>query len=113
MKVTDLNEIRAAVAENLANFGGEVLDYLELGEATDAITMIYVTNDKMTGFGQDFVGSISIVSSPTRIAVIFLGHHSFYKHDGSICNYDDLDDDVNEIRIVLNTALARWAEQNE
>lgn len=112
MKATDLNEIRAVVAEELANQGGKILDYLTLGESTDLLTMIYVTNDRTAGYGVDYVGNLSVISSPTRIAIIFLGHHSFYKHDGSICLYADLEEDIHEINIVLDAALDRWEEQN-
>lgn len=112
MKATDLNEIRAVAAEELAQHGGRILDYLTVGESTDLLTMIYVTNDRAAGYGVDFLGNLSVISSPTRIAIIFLGHHSFYKHDGSICLYADLEEDIHEINIVLDAALDRWEEQN-
>lgn len=112
MKVTDLNEIKAAAAEELAQHGSELLDYLTIEEAAETLTMIYVTNDQMQGFGQDHLGSLSIISSPTRIAVIFLGHHSYYKHDGNICDYEDIEIDMHEINLVLDAALDRWEEQN-
>lgn len=111
MKVTDLNEIRAAVAENLAQMGSELLDYLTLSEAIDCITMIYVTNDMMRGFGQDFIGNPSIISSPYRIGIIYQGRHSFYVVDGTICDYEDLDEDVDSIRVTIDAALARWEER--
>ena len=110
MKVTDLNEIKAAAAEELAQFGSEILEYLQLDEAANCFTTIYVTNNTASGVGQDFLGNLSIVSSPTRIAVIFLGHHSYYKHDGQICDYNDLADDMHEINLCINAALLRWQE---
>lgn len=112
MKVADLNEIRAVAAEELAQHGGRILDYLTIGESTDLLTMIYVTNDRAAGFTVDYLGNLSVISSPTRIAINFLNHHSFYKHDGTICLYNDLDDDIHEINIVLDAALDRWEEQN-
>lgn len=111
MKATDLNEIRAVAAEELAQHGGRILDYLNIGESTDLLTMIYLTNDRAAGYCVDFLGNLSVISSPTRIAVIFLSHHSFYKHDGSICLYNDLEDDMHEINLVLDAALDRWEEQ--
>ncbi len=113
MKATDLNEIRAVVAEELVQQGGRILDYLTIGESTDLLTMIYVTNDRAAGFTVDYLGNLSVISSPTRIAINFLNHHSFYKHDGTICLYNDLEDDIHEINIVLDAALDRWEEQNE
>lgn len=112
MKATDLNEIRAVAAEELAQQGGRILDYLTIGESTDLLTMIYVTNDRAAGFTVDYLGNLSVISSPTRIAINFLNHHSFYKHDGTICLYNDLEDDMHEINIVLDAALERWEEQN-
>lgn len=112
MKATDLNEIRAVAAEELAKQGGKILDYLTIGESTDLLTMIYVTNDRAAGYTVDYLGNLSVTTSPTRIAIIFLGHHSFYKHDGSICLYADLEEDIHEINIVLDAALDRWEEQN-
>lgn len=111
-KVTDMNEVRAAVAENLAEMGSAILDYLLLDEAITCITMIYLTNDNMAGFGQDYANNPSIISSRHRIAIIYQGHHSFYKCDTPICDYEDLEDDVNNIRITLDAAIARWEEQN-
>lgn len=112
MKVTDLNEIKAVAAEEFSQQGGKILDYLTLGEATDLLTMIYVTNDRAAGFSVDYLGNLNVISSPTRISILFLGHHSFYKHDGTICLYNDLEDDIHEINIVLDAALDRWEEQN-
>lgn len=111
MKLTDLNEIRAAATEELTQHGSELLEYLTLDESAQIMTMIYVTNDQMSGLTQDWLGNLSILSSPTRIAVIFLGHHSYYKHDGNICNYEDIADDMREINMVINAALLRWQEQ--
>lgn len=110
MKVTDLNEIKAAATAELNEHGSELLDYLTLDEAANAMTMIYVTNDQMSGHGQDYLGNLSIVSSPKRIAIIFLGHHSYYKHDGNLCEYDDIAEDMAVIRTCLDAALLRWQE---
>lgn len=112
MKATDLNEIRAVAAEELAQQGGRILDYLSIGESTDLLTMIYVTNDRAAGFTVDYLGNLSVIASPTRIAINFLNHHSFYKHNGCICFYNDLEEDIHEINIVLDAALDRWEEQN-
>lgn len=109
-KVTDLNEIKATAVAELNENGSELLEYLTLDEAADAMTMIYVTNDQMSGHGQDYLGNLSIVSSPQRIAIIFLGHHSYYKYDGNICGYFDIEEDMAVIRTCLDAALLRWQE---
>jgi hypothetical protein len=112
MKVTDFNEVKAEVAQNLAEHGSTILDYLTLEEAVTCITLIYLTNDLVSGFGQDFVNNPTIISSPHRIAIIYQEHHSFYKSDLQICGYEDLTEDIDSIRTVLDAALARWEAQN-
>lgn len=110
MKVTDLNEIKAAAIAELNEHGSELLEYLTLDEAAQTMTMIYVTNDQMSGLTQDWLGNLSIVSSTTRIAVIFLGHHSYYKTDGNICLYQDIAEDMAVIRCAIDAALLRWQD---
>lgn len=112
-KVTDLNEIRAFAAETIADFGSELLEFLTRDEAINCFTMIYVTNDQTTGFAQDYTDNISVLSSPTRIGIIWQGHHSYYKVGGRICLYDAIEDDMNEIRIAVDAALMRWEAQND
>lgn len=111
MKVTDLNLIKAAAMAELAESGSELLEYLTMDESANAMTMIYLTNDLNSGHAQDYLGNLSIVSSPTRIAVIFLGHHSYYKQEGNICEYESLADDMQVIRCTIDAALLRWQEQ--
>lgn len=111
-KVTDLNEIRSFAAQTIADFGTELLEFLSLDDAVNCFTLIYVTNDITTGFAQDFTGNISVISSPYRISIIFQGHHSFYKHDGQICDYNAIEEDMNEIRICMDAALTRWEANN-
>lgn len=110
-KVTDLNEIKAEVITNLSEHGSTLLDYLTLGEAVNCITMIYITNDEVAGFGQDYLNNPSIISSPTRIAIIYQGHMSFYQVDCPICDYEDLAEDIEFIRVTLDAAFARWEAQ--
>lgn len=110
-KVTNLNVIKEAATQTIENYGSELLEYLTMEEAVTCFTLIYVTNDITTGFGQDFTGNISVISSPTRISIIFLGHHSFYKVHECICLYEDLEEDMDAIRITMDAALARWEEQ--
>lgn len=111
-KVTDFNEIKAMAAQNLAMHETALTEYFSLEEATAIMTMIYLTNDITAGFGQDYLNNPSIVSSPTRIAIIYQGHMSFYKVDYQICDYLDLMDDLDCIRVTLDAAFARWEAQN-
>lgn len=113
MKVTDLNSIKAVATEQLENYGGEILEFLTMEDAANCMTMIYVTNDLMAGFAQDYQDNISVVSSPRRIAIIGFGRHSFYKVDENICGYERLTDDIEAIRITLDAALARWEDRQD
>lgn len=110
MKVTDLNTIQAIATEQLENYGGGILDFLTMEDAANCLTMIYVTNDLTSGFGQDFANNISVVSSQTRIAIIGFGRHSFYKVTEPICGYESIADDMRAINVTLDAALARWED---
>lgn len=113
MKVTDLNEIKAVATEQLENYGGEILEFLTIDDAAICLSMIYMTNDILCGFGQDYMSNISVVSSPKRIAIIGFGRHSFYQADENICGYERLTDDIEAIRITLDAALARWEDRRD
>lgn len=107
MKVTDLNEVAAEVRTQLENDGSLLLDFVSEDVAVLMITNIYVMNDQTKGFGQDIPDNISVISSQTRISTIFEGHSSFYKDSGSICEYNDLSEDVTQIILVLDAAIQR------
>ena len=113
MKETDLTVIQNAAIDELSANGSELMEYLTSQEIVDVFTMIYLTNDQLSGHGIDFVGNMSIVASTQRIAIIFLGHHSFYKHVGPLCEYDDIEVDMHVINMVMDAALERWSDQNE
>lgn len=113
MKVTDLNEIKAVATEQLENYGGEILEFLTIDDAAVCLSMIYMTNDVLCGFAQDYISNISVVSSPKRIAIIGFGRHSFYQVDENICGYERLTDDIEAIRITLDAALARWEDRRD
>lgn len=113
MKVTDLNQIKAVATEQLENYGGEILEFLTIDDAAVCLSMIYMTNDVLCGFAQDYMSNISVVSSPKRIAIIGFGRHSFYQVDENICGYERLTDDIEAIRITLDAALARWEDRRD
>lgn len=113
MKETDLTVIQNAAIDELTANGSELLDYLTSQEVVDVFTLIYLTNDKTCGYGIDFVRNLSIKASTQRIAIKFLGHHGFYQHVGSLCEYDDIEIDMHVINIVMDAALEQWREPNE
>lgn len=107
MKFTDLNQIYSEALAQLEGQEWAVLDYLSVENAAWAVSAIYQTNDLDKGFGQDFEGSISIISSRKRISVIANGTSSYYKQDAPLCEYESLPDDIAEILMVLETAIQR------
>lgn len=113
MKVTNLNEIKAVATEQLENYGGEILEFLTIDDAAVCLSMIYMTNDVLCGFAQNYMSNISVISSPRRIAIIGFGRHSFYQTDENICGYERLTDDIEAIRITLDAALARWEDRQD
>ena len=113
MKLTDLNLIRDFARQELEENGSELLEFLTMEDASNCLTMIYVTNNITTGFVQDYENNISVLSSPTRIAIIYQGHHSFYKVADGICDYNAIEDDMHAIRMAIDAALMRWEELND
>lgn len=112
MKVTDYNEIYDAAISYLEDNGSDMLEYLSEHETATTITFIYLTGDLMAGLTQDWLGSISVISSPCRISIIYQNHASFYQHENCICLYEDLEGDIREIVTVLDAAIARWEDLN-
>lgn len=111
MKETNLTTIQEAAIAQIVMYGSQLLDYFTMEEAVDILVLIYITNDQMKGFAQDFVGNMSIVSSTWRVGIIFQDHHSFYKSDRQICEYESLADDMLAIGTIINAAISRWEHQ--
>lgn len=107
MKFTDLNQIYSEALAQLEGQEWAVLGYLSVEYAAWAVSAIYQTNDLDKGFGQDFEGSISIISSRRRISVIANGTSSYYKTSTPLCEYESLPEDIAEILMVLETAIQR------
>lgn len=107
MKEKDYTKIMAEIAKQLSEHYCPIEEFVDRTTAQILIANIYLTNDLLSGFGQDVIASITVISSPRRISVISNGHSSFYKNDGNICRYESLEDDINEIRITLSAAIDR------
>lgn len=106
-KVTDYAAVQGEIERQLDNNPIELESILGREITVLCVVNIYMTNDVCVGFGQDFNQKVSVISSRQRISIIVDGHSSFYKDDTEICQYYHLDDDVNEILLVLNTAYQR------
>lgn len=113
MKETDYKAIHDEVETQLLMTSWLILDYVELDVAIQLVFNIYLTNDILKGFGQDIEGVISVISSRDRISTIAGGHSSFYKNDSPLCYYEQLDEDVNQILIVLQASIERMEYNSE
>ena len=110
-KITNLQEVYAEAAAQVATVEWSILDYVSAPLAAMMVANIYNTCDLLKGFGQDVPDCISVISSPKRISVIVNGHSSFYQETETICGYEILDLDINQILICLQAALERLESQ--
>lgn len=111
MKVNDYTQIMAEITKQLSEKYCPIEEYVDRTTAKILIANIYMTNDLLSGFGQDVVASITVISSPRRISVISDGRSSYYKDDGNICRYESLEEDVYEIIMVLTAAIDRMKSE--
>lgn len=107
MKVTDLNQVQAMVITQVEQQEWDLLDYVSEEIAVQLIVNIYMMNDQTSGYGQDMNNGFSVISSRQRIAVIYEGHHSSFKHAQPLCMYEDLYADIETILIVMQAAIER------
>lgn len=110
MKVKDLNAIWTEAQRQVLMTEWDVRNYITDYQVVLAVFNIYMTNDIMKGFGQDFQHGFSIITSPTRCSVIGGETASFWKDSVQICGYDNLQEDIESILIILQAAVERWEE---
>lgn len=118
MKITDYTLIQEQIIENLNDQDWTIENYLPVQTIVLAVSNIYTTNDMCSGFGQDFktkplsndtlIGQpISIISSQERISIITSDGMSFYKADLPICGYEDLQEDIYNIFVIIQAVFDR------
>lgn len=107
MKVTDYNEVYAAAADEIADSGSKLTDYVDIDTAAIVLMNIYNMADAVSGFGQDIDGKISVISNNRRISVIANGVASGYKHTAEMCLYEDIEVDMNVLNMCLDFAIER------
>ena len=118
MKVTDYETVRGACADELMENGCDLVEFIGVENTILTMFNIYMTNNLTTGFGQDFRVTenaimegdemhVSVISSPTRISILIDRNMSYYKQDEGLCGYEDLSDDIANIRIVIDAVIAR------
>lgn len=124
MKITDYTVIQNAIQEQLLDQDWSIEEYLSETAIVLAISNIYTTNDLMSGFGQDFSNSagvmaeevyqnMSIISSRDRISIILDSRMSYYKSDVPICGYENLEEDIAYIFMIIQLVLDRINYQED
>lgn len=117
-KVTDLSVVVAAVANMIDEKCPDLVDKIGRQNAIWCIVAIYTTNDLCKGYGQDFTldgaqnyfglcVKCSIVSFETGVSVIVDSVSSRYQDRFAMCGYVDLDEDLTQICICVQTAFDR------
>lgn len=112
MKETDYNVVRTEALAVIQTDEWQITNYVDDEVASVIVANIYWMADLVSGFGQDIPNIISVISNNSRISVIADGAASFYKHDGNICEYQNLQNDIHEIMIVLETAIQRMISRS-
>ena len=106
MKEIDLNVVVEEVTKQINETDYDITEWCGLEVAAMIVTNIYVTNDIMSGFGQDLRElDISIISSEQRISLIFQGASTYVKKDTAICKYESLDEDVYTILVMIQACF--------
>lgn len=122
MKITDYTLIQEQILDKLQDQQWTITDYLPVQTIVLAVSNIYTTNDMCSGFGQDFkskplsndtyIGQpISIISSQERISIITSDGMSYYKSDVPICGYENLEEDIAYIFMIIQLVLDRIDSQ--
>lgn len=122
MKITDYSVIQNAIRNQLLEQDWSISDYLNEAAILLAVANIYTTNDLVSGFGQDFrctnsaadeevYQKISIISNRERISIILDSQMSYYKSDVPICGYQNLEEDIAYIFMIIQLVLDRIDSQ--
>lgn len=112
MKETNYSVVLAEAKILLEAGEWQISNYVNDEVASVILANIYWMADLVSGFGQDIPNAISVISNNSRISVIADGAASFYKHDGRICEYKDLQNDMGEVLIVLEAAIQRMISRS-
>ena len=106
-KVTNYATVQEAIERHLEAAEWSIEELIGHDMAVLAILNIYMANGVCKGFGQNFRNQVSIISSMRVIGIMIDRKSSYYRDNQNICLYDDLDDDINEILIVMQAAYDR------
>lgn len=118
MKERDYSVIREEIAQQIADSGNSLVEFIGVENTILAVMCIYLSNDLTTGYGQDYYVKndeidsenpikVSVISSPTRISIIIDDQMSYYRENEGLCKYEDLEDDIHEILMLIDAVIAR------
>lgn len=118
MKVTDLLTIQQAISDMIDEKCPDLVDLIGRDNAIFCVLAIYQVNDLCKGYGQDFTiaggvygnGSyqkVSVISFICGVSVIVDSKSSRYEDRFAMCGYVDLDEDLTQICICIQTAFDR------
>lgn len=117
-KINNLQEVAAMVATLLDETEYDIVEKIGLESTIWAVTGIYITNDLVSGYGQDFIipvgdispyepYKISLISYRRGVSVIIDKKASKYQDNFPLCGYEDLHDDIYQILISIQAAIDR------
>lgn len=117
-KVTDLSVIQQAIADMINEKCPDLVAYIGYDAAIFCVLAIYQTNNLCSGYGQDFVPDaarmmihghkkVSVISFENGVSVILDSVSSRYQDRFAMCGYVDLDEDLTQICICIQTAIDR------
>ena len=122
MKIQDYSVIQNAIQNELLEQDWTIKEYLNEAAILLAVANIYTTNDLVSGFGQDFRKTdgdggesieekISIISNRERISIIVDSRMSYYKSDVPICGYENIEEDIAYIFMIIQLVFDRIESQ--
>lgn len=117
-KVSDLVVLKNAVMSELYSLESYLLELIGQDCAVWCVMGIYLFNDQMSGYGQDFipltrsenfgiVNNVSVVSFKNGVSVILNHQASKYQDNIDLCGYEDLTEDIHAIIMYIDTAIER------
>ncbi len=117
-KVTNFQTIADAIYHELALTDYDIETLIGTDCTVWAVMAIYLSNDKTTGYGQDFQSlevdiygvpknKVTVVSSRNRVSVIIGRDMSYYTDNVDLCGYESLEEDIQAILLWIQTAIDR------
>lgn len=117
-KVTDLTVVKQMADSIVDEKCPDLVATIGRDNAVWCLVAIYTTNDLCKGYGQDFTvagglygkGSyqkVSVISFINGVSVIVDSASSRYQDRFTMCGYESLEDDLNQIAISIQAAIDR------